>query len=242
MNCEGKVLGGTFFLLYSSIQGSSLNKQRGWSGVNYEKKQLNVQLKAQGIKDKRVLKAFQKVPRHLFVRAEDLDDAYENSPLPIGYGQTISQPFIVALMTEALELDADDKVLEIGTGSGYQTAILAELAHEVYSIEKVPQLAEGAERRLKQLSYRNIQITVGDGTRGWVENSPYNAIMVTAASPKVPPSLWQQLALEGRMVIPVGDMFVQDLLLLRKTEKGRTKISLGGCRFVPLLGEEGWKT
>ncbi len=211
--------------------------------MDYGKEQLlSLQLEAQGIKDERVLTAFQRVPRHKFVRAEDINNAYEDGPLPIGYGQTISQPFIVALMTEALQIDADDKVLEIGTGSGYQTAILAELAHEVYSVEKVPQLAEDAGQRLKQLGYKNIFIEVGDGTRGWLENSPYNAIIVTAASPKVPHSLWQQLAQEGRMVIPVGDMFIQDLLLLRKTEKGRTKNSLGGCRFVPLLGEEGWKS
>ncbi len=211
--------------------------------LDYSKEQmLNIQLKNQGIKDERVLKAFQKVPRHKFVRAEDIENAYEDGPLPIGYGQTISQPFIVALMTEALEIDENDKVLEIGTGSGYQTAILAELAREVYSVEKVPQLADEAGQRLKKLGYINIHIKVGDGTKGWLENSPYNAVIVTAASPQIPLSLWEQLAHEGRMVIPVGDMFIQDLLLLKKTEKGRTKISLGACRFVPLLGEEGWKS
>jgi len=199
------------------------------------------QLMSRGIKDERVLDAFRKVPRHKFVRPEDIDYAYEDGPLPIGHGQTISQPYIVALMTQALEIEETDKVLEIGTGSGYQTAILSILSKEVYSVEKVPHLAEVTREKLKAMGYDNIYIKIGDGTKGWAENAPYNAIMVTAASPKVPSSLWDQLALEGRLIIPVGDMFSQELQLLKKTEEGGVKTSLGGCRFVPLLGENGWE-
>lgn len=199
------------------------------------------QLMARGIKDERVLEAFRKVPRHKFVRAEDIDYAYEDGPLPIGEGQTISQPYIVALMTQALDIKETDKVLEIGTGSGYQGAILSLLAKEVYSVEKVPRLADITRERLKIMGFDNINIKVGDGTKGWKEHGPYDAIMVTAASPGLPPSLWEQLALGGRMIIPVGDMFSQELLLLEKTEEGKKKVSLGGCRFVPLLGENGWK-
>lgn len=199
------------------------------------------QLMARGIRDERVLEAFRKVPRHKFVRAEDMDYAYEDGPLPIGHGQTISQPYIVALMTQALEIEESDKVLEIGTGSGYQTAILAILAKEVYSVEKVPHLAEVTKDRLRIIGFDNFYIKIGDGSKGWPENAPYNAIMVTAASPQVPDSLWEQLDLGGRLVIPVGDMFSQELQVLRKTEEGRLKTSLGGCRFVPLLGEHGWQ-
>lgn len=200
------------------------------------------QLMSRGIKSEKVLDAFRKVPRHIFVRNEDDEYAYVDGPLPIGYGQTISQPYIVALMTEALELQQTHRVLEIGTGSGYQTAILTHLAHRVYSIEKVPELAEAAEKKLKSLGFDNVFIKVGDGTKGWKENSPYDAIIVTAASPQIPPSLWEQLAPEGRMVIPVGDRFFQTLIQLKKTAQGeRIKKSLGECRFVPLLGEEGWE-
>jgi len=204
-------------------------------------KMIAKQLISRGIKDDKVLNAFRKVPRHIFVRPEDDEYAYVDGPLPIGYGQTISQPFIVALMTEALEIQKTDRIMEIGTGSGYQTAILAQLAHQVYSVEKVPELAEAAELKLKSLGYDNVFIKVGDGTKGWKQNFPYDAIMVTAASPQIPPSLWEQLASKGRMVIPVGDRFFQNLLQLKKTVQGeKIKKSLGECRFVPLLGEEGW--
>ncbi len=202
---------------------------------------INQQLIARGIKDEKVLEAFRRVPRHKFVRPEDKDSSYDDGPLPIGQGQTISQPYIVALMTEALEIEGNDKVLEIGTGSGYQAAILAELAREVYSIERVSQLGEITQNKLKDMGYTNIFIKIGDGTKGWGENAPYNAIIITAASPKVPSSLWKQLAMGGRMIIPVGDLTSQNLLLLKKTDKGRVKYNLGGCRFVPLLGENGWR-
>ena len=199
------------------------------------------QLIARGIMDDKVIEAFRKVPRHSFVMPEQVEESYNDRPIPIGYGQTISQPYIVALMTEALEIEENDKVLEIGTGSGYQAAILAELAREVYSIERVKQLAEATQKKLKEMGYNNIYIKIGDGTKGWPENAPYNAIIVTAASPKVSSYLWEQLAIGGRMIVPVGDIALQELLLLKKTEKGETKHKLGGCRFVPLIGEEGWE-
>lgn len=224
-------------------QSTFLFFYKGGFPISEEKMEYMIakQLMARGIKNESVLDAFRKVPREKFVRPEDDEYAYADSPLPIGHGQTISQPFIVALMTEALELEGTEKVMEIGTGSGYQTAILAELASQVYSVEKVPELAETAEKKLKNLGYDNVFIKVGDGTKGWEEKSPYDAIMVTAASPQIPPSLWEQLAPEGRMVIPVGDRFFQTLLQLKKTDQGKmVKKSLGDCRFVPLLGEEGW--
>lgn len=204
-------------------------------------KMIAKQLMNRGIKDEKVLEAFRQVPRQEFVQDEDNDYAYSDGPLPIGHGQTISQPYIVALMTEALEIKKTDRVMEIGTGSGYQTAILASLACEVYSVEKVSALAKSAGKKLKSLGYGNIHVKVGDGTKGWKKNAPYDAIMVTAASPQVPPSLLEQLSPQGRMVIPVGDRYFQKLMLLVKTEDGEMKtFNLGDCRFVPLLGKEGW--
>ncbi|UNC93825.1 protein-L-isoaspartate(D-aspartate) O-methyltransferase [Candidatus Contubernalis alkalaceticus] len=204
-------------------------------------KMIAKQLVNRGIKDEKVLESFRQVPRQEFVQDEDNDYAYADGPLPIGHGQTISQPYIVALMTEALEIKKTDRVMEIGTGSGYQTAILANLAGQVYSVEKVSALAKAADKKLKNLGYENVQVKVGDGTKGWKKNAPYDAIMVTAASPQVPPSLLEQLSPQGRMVIPVGDRYFQKLMLLVKTLDGEMKtINLGDCRFVPLLGEEGW--
>lgn len=166
--------------------------------------------------------------------------AYADQPLPIDQRQTISQPYIVALMTEALQLSKDDKVLEIGTGSGYQAAVLAELCSAVYTIETIPDLAQKATAVLQELGYGNIIIKVTDGTRGWPEYQPYNGIIVTAGAPRVPQPLLDQLAEGGRLVIPVGDHELQQLLRLTRTPEGIVEDNLGGCRFVPLRGEYGW--
>ncbi len=199
------------------------------------------QIAARGIKDKRVLSAMLKVPRHLFVPEELRHQAYEDHPLPIGENQTISQPYIVALMTEALRLNGDEKVLEIGTGSGYQTAILAELAKEVYTVERIASLSERAREILNSLGYKNIHFKVGDGTKGWEEFAPYQAIIVTAAAKFIPEAYIKQLDTYGRLVIPVeeGGIFsFQDLKKIVKNPDGSiSEYSLGGCRFVPLIGE-----
>jgi protein-L-isoaspartate(D-aspartate) O-methyltransferase len=207
------------------------------SNSNYEQARRNMveyQIKARGIKDKRVLSAMLKVPRHLFVPEEMKDLAYRDEPLPIGYSQTISQPYIVAYMTEALKLRPEDKVLEIGTGSGYQTAILAELVREVYTIEIIPELSQRAEETLKSLGYTNIEFLIGDGSRGWPEKAPFDAILVSAAPAEVPPALVDQLQINGRLILPVGTDS-QELVLIKKTKKGLEKTSLIGVRFVPLI-------
>lgn len=202
---------------------------------------VETQIKARGIKDERVLKAMLKVPRHLFVDEALRDQAYGDFPLPIGEGQTISQPYIVALMTEALELKGIERVLEIGTGSGYQTAILAELALWVYTIERFPTLLERAKKVLKELGYKNISFKLDDGTLGWKEAAPFDAIIVTAASPDIPPPLVEQLAEGGRMVIPIGDEFSQTLIKgVKKGGKLHTK-ALEPVRFVKLVGAYGFK-
>lgn len=200
------------------------------------------ELRPSGITDERVLEVMRKVRREQFIPPSLRDRAYGNYPLPIGENQTISQPYIVALMTQALDLQPTDKVLEIGTGSGYQTAILAELAAMVYSIERLEVLADRARTTLYTLGYDNIYVIVGDGTLGLPEYSPYDKIIVTAAAPRVSDVLLAQLKNGGKMVIPVGNRFVQDLKLIEKALNGRIyKTSLGGCRFVPLIGKEGWK-
>ncbi|MFN3920852.1 MAG: protein-L-isoaspartate(D-aspartate) O-methyltransferase [Caldimicrobium sp.] len=200
------------------------------------------QIKNRGIIDEKVLKAMLKVPRHLFVDPALRDQAYGDYPLPIGEGQTISQPYIVALMTEALELKGSERVLEIGTGSGYQTAILAEIALWVYTIEKYPTLQERAKKILiQELGYKNITFKIGDGTLGWKEASPFDAIIVTAASPQIPPPLIEQLGEGGRIVIPVGDEFSQMLIKgIKKGGKLQTK-TLEPVRFVKLIGAYGFK-
>jgi protein-L-isoaspartate(D-aspartate) O-methyltransferase len=202
---------------------------------------VETQIKARGIKDERVLKAMLKVPRHLFVDEALRDQAYGDFPLPIGEGQTISQPYIVALMTEALELKGNERVLEIGTGSGYQTAILAELVLWVYTIERFPTLLERAKKALKELGYKNISFKLDDGTLGWKEASPFDAIIVTAASPDIPPPLVEQLTEGGRIVIPVGDEFSQTLIKgVKRGGKLHTK-ALEPVRFVKLVGAYGFK-
>ena len=193
------------------------------------------------IGDKRVIEAMRRVPRELFVLPENRDFAYEDIPLPIGYGQTISQPFIVALMTEALELRGDERVLEIGTGSGYQTAILAILAREVVTVERCEELLRSAEERLKKLGFKNIEFHLAGDELGWREGAPYDGIIVTAGAPKIPESLKDQLKDGGRMVIPVGSRYEQRLLRVRKVKSDYIVEDLGGCRFVPLIGKEAWE-
>jgi protein-L-isoaspartate(D-aspartate) O-methyltransferase len=194
------------------------------------------QIADRGVRDARVLAAMRKVPRHFFVPQDALPAAYLDQPLPIGHGQTISQPYIVAFMSEALELKPQDRVLEIGTGSGYQAAVLAELAREVYSIEIVEPLGKEAAARLKDLGYERVNLRIGDGYRGWPEAAPFDAIIVTAAPDHVPPALVEQLRKGGRMVLPVG-RFAQDLLRLRRTAKGVVQENLLPVRFVPMVGE-----
>ena len=193
------------------------------------------------IKDKRVLAVMSRVPRELFVPPESRHLAYEDSPLPIGYDQTISQPLIVALMTEVLELTGDEKMLEVGTGSGYQAAILAELARWVVTVERVPALAESSRKLFNSLGYTNIEVHLAEKTLGWPAKAPYDAIMVTAAAPSVPSDLLAQLAVGGRMVIPVGSRYAQELCRIIKGEEKDTVQNLGGCRFVSLIGRGAWE-
>jgi protein-L-isoaspartate(D-aspartate) O-methyltransferase len=194
------------------------------------------QIEERGVRDARVLAAMRKVPRHLFVPPDERSLAYDDTPLPIGYNQTISQPYVVAFMTEALELKPQDRVLEIGTGSGYQAAVLAELVREVYTVEIVVPLARQAEERLRQMGYANVHVRSGDGYRGWPQAAPFEAIMVTAAPDHVPPPLVEQLREGGRLVLPLG-RWEQDLIRLRRTPKGITRESLLPVRFVPMTGE-----
>ncbi len=199
------------------------------------------QICARGIREPAVGAAFRKVPRHLFLPASQQSEAYEDHPVGIGKGQTISQPYMVALMTEELGIEEGHRVLEIGTGSGYQTAILAELASEVYTVERIAELSETAQGLLGQLGHENIRFLAGDGTVGWPEHKPYDRIIVTAGGPRVPSSLVDQLAVGGRLVIPVGDTFHQSLTVVTKTEKGTHEKRGCGCVFVKLIGEEGWE-
>ena len=194
------------------------------------------QIFARGIRDPRVLEALRKVPRHRFVPPAVQPYAYEDSALPIGLGQTISQPYVVAFMTDSLELQPQDRVLEIGTGSGYQAAVLSLLAREVYSMEIVERLGREAEARLKEMGYANVHVRIGDGYRGRPEAAPFDANIVTAAPPDVPPALVAQLRPAGRMVVPVG-RYVQDLIRLRRTAKGLERESLLPVRFVPMVPE-----
>ena len=202
---------------------------------------LLAELRRQGIGDERVLAAIRRVPRDRFVPAASRDEAWANVALPIGAGQTISQPFVVALMTEALALRGLERVLEIGTGSGYQTAVLAELAAEVVSVERHPELATEAEATLRQLGYHNVAIHVGDGTTGWPDAAPYDRIIVTAAGPRVPPPLLAQLHEDGgRLVIPVGEPDDQQLVVVERQGDRTRERRLGSVRFVPLIGRAGW--
>ncbi len=194
-----------------------------------------------GIRAPRVLEALLAVPRHDFVPADYVSIAYADQPLPIGEGQTISQPFMVAAMTEALELTGTERVLEVGTGSGYQAAVLSLLAAEVYTVESHASLALAARQRLERLGYSNVHIHVGDGTLGLPSAAPFDAIVVSAAAPRVPPPLLEQLAEGGRLVIPVGPADHQELFQVRKTGGQTTSLFLHDCRFVPLVGRHGWR-
>ena len=198
------------------------------------------QIEARGIADPNVLDAMRKVPRHLFVSDALMDQAYADHPLPIGEQQTISQPYIVAHMTQALALGPDDRVLEIGTGSGYQAAILAQIVFRVYTIETIRSLHMRARKLFDQLNYSNIVTRYGDGTNGWKDESPFDAIMVTAGAPDIPAPLVSQLDVGGRMVLPVGGRLTQEMVKLYRDEDGIHQTTLGGCRFVKLVGDYGW--
>lgn len=195
----------------------------------------------QRIDDEHVVEAMERVPREFFVPYASRHTAYDDIPLPIEMGQTISQPFIVALMTEALELTGKERVLEVGTGSGYQAAILAQLASKVISVERHPQLIDSARRMLASLGYKNVEIHLAGDSIGWPEGAPYDGIIVTAGAPKVPQELLDQLAEGGRLVIPVGSRFEQQLLKVTNRKGELVKENLGGCRFVPLIGGEAWR-
>ena len=212
-----------------------------YSLLDKAKDQLLAELRLD-VRDPRVLATMASVPRERFVSEDLRPSAYENRPLPIGHGQTISQPLIVAMMTEALRLTGEEKVLELGTGSGYQAAILAELAAEVVTVERIAALAERAAAVLAELGYHNVRVHVAGETLGWPEEAPYDGIVVTAGAPEVPRVLLNQLAPDGRLVIPVGARDVQELLLVAKTARGLTTRRLGPCRFVPLVGNSAWST
>lgn len=198
------------------------------------------QIAARGLDDQRVLSAMKEVPRHLFVPPPYDRSAYEDCPLPIGSGQTISQPYIVALMTELLTLQPTDSVLEIGTGCGYQAAILAALVQQVTTIERIPEVARLAKTNLAAVGSKNIEVIVGDGTLGYPQNAPYNGIIITAATPSVPRPLIEQFGEGGRLVAPVGGHDIQELIRIRKTRGAIDEDHHGGVRFVPLIGECGW--
>ena len=211
------------------------------AGYDGPRRRMVERLRERGIKDPRVLAAFRTVPRHLFVSEALRDQAYGDYPLPIGEQQTISQPYIVAEMTQALALCKDDRVLEIGTGSGYQAAVLAEIVFRVYTIERIRALYIQARKLLDRLNYHNIIMRCSDGTTGWQDESPFDAIMVTAGAPEVPEKLLDQLATGGRMIVPVGNQHSQDLIKITKDKDGIHRSNLGGCRFVKLIGAQGWK-
>lgn len=200
------------------------------------------QLRRRGIFDQRVLRAMEEVPRHRFVPEESRVSAYEDRPLPIGQGQTISQPYIVALMLQTLELTGDEKALEVGTGSGYQAALLGWLVKQVYTVEIIPELAETARTLLKELQFDNVEVVAANGSIGWKAGAPYDAIIVAAASPLIPRSLIEQLQEGGRLVLPVGTRYEQRLLRIRKDGHEVRTEDLGSCAFVPLVGAEGWKS
>jgi protein-L-isoaspartate(D-aspartate) O-methyltransferase len=202
---------------------------------------VSLQLEGRGIEDARVLAAMRAVPRHEFVPPELREHAYLDEPLPIGDGQTISQPYMVALMTEALQVRDGERLLEIGTGSGYQAAILAEMGAEVFTLERLPLLAEGAARRLHRLGYHRVHVRCADGNDGWPEAAPFDAVLITAAAREIPRGPLQQLKPLGRIVLPIGTEDAQQLVRVRRTDCGFREDYLGGCRFVKLIGKHGWE-
>jgi protein-L-isoaspartate(D-aspartate) O-methyltransferase len=243
---RGMVLPGLFFVLGALLAvscgdgkpaASSVTPTTRENEAERRARMVETQIVARGVRDPRVLAVMREVPRHLFVPEGESAHAYEDHPLPIGWNQTISQPYIVALMTELAEISSEEKVLEIGTGSGYQSAVLARLAREVYSIEIVPGLAQESADRLKKMGYTNATVREGDGYRGWPEHAPFDAIIVTAAPDRIPQPLLDQLAPGGRMVIPVGKFF-QELKVLSKDKSGRiSEKDILPVRFVPMTGE-----
>ena len=211
--------------------------------MNFERireQMVEEQLVSRGVRDQRVTEAMKKVPRHLFVEKALWERAYEDHPLPIGDGQTISQPFMVGTMTQALGLQGKEKVLEIGTGSGYQSAVLAELADQVFTIERVESLSKKAQDIIGQLNYQNVVLRMGDGCLGWREFSPFDGILVTAGAPEVPKVLFEQIKDGGRMIIPIGGSKSQELILVRKKGEKMKKETLCSCVFVPLIGRGAW--
>jgi len=218
------------------------DKKAGESDFQRERQAMvEDQLRRRGISDPRVLEAMGKVPRHLFVPEGYQDSAYDDRPLPIGEGQTISQPYMVAIMTESLELKGRERVLEIGTGSGYQAAILAELARELFTMERIPSLTQNAQKVLREQGYKNIFFRTGDGSRGWPEEAPFDGIIVTAGAPEIPPTFKSQLAEGGRLVIPTGPRYTQTLYKLTRQGDHFAEEDITGCVFVPLVGEYGWE-
>jgi len=199
------------------------------------------QLRRRGISDPRVLEAMGKVPRHLFVPGDYQESAYDDRPLPIGEGQTISQPYMVAIMTQSLELKGRERVLEIGTGSGYQAAVLAGLSREVYTMERIPGLTQNAQKILREQGYTNIFFRTGDGSKGWPEEAPFDGIIVTAGAPEIPQNFKSQLADGGRLVIPTGTRYTQTLFKLTREGDQFIEEDITGCVFVPLVGDYGWE-
>jgi protein-L-isoaspartate(D-aspartate) O-methyltransferase len=228
------------FLIQKKLKGLQRLMAHGHDFALSREKMVKEQLIARGIRDERLLQAMGKIPRHLFIEEALTGEAYNDHPVPIGEKQTISQPYIVALMTEALELKGDESTLEIGTGSGYQTSILAELSSRVYTIERIKSLLVNARKLLAQLGYDNILFKAFDGTLGWKEYAPFDAIMITAGAPHIPRPLVDQLADNGRMIVPVGDKFTQELIKVQRKGKDLKQENLGGCRFVNLIGVHGW--
>ncbi len=229
----------SLFLIFFVSSGCIPQNKPSRDFAEEREQMVNSQIKERGITDTRVVEAMMKVPRHLFVPEPYTSGAYDDTPLPIGYNQTISQPYIVAFMTEALQLKPTDHVLEIGTGSGYQAAILAEICDSVYTIDIIKQLTDGAGKILDQLGYKNIMIRHGDGYLGWPEHGPFNAIIVTCAATQVPQALQDQLAEGGRMIIPVGEQGVQELILMKKKNGRFRQESVLPVRFVPMINDKG---
>ena len=236
-NASGKNQGGSEVKNKKAVTtNKGVQKPKPHGRVKEREAMVKNQLAGRDIRDKLVLDAMRRVPRHLFIPENLRREAYEDHPVPIGLRQTISQPYIVAFMTQILKLKKDDRVLEIGTGSGYQAAILAELAKEVYTIEIIPELGTQSKKLLADLGYKNIHVRVGDGYKGWPDKAPFNAVIVTAAPPKIPQPLLNQLKIGGRMIIPVGNTR-QELVLIRRTEKGFERRSILPVAFVPMTGE-----
>jgi protein-L-isoaspartate(D-aspartate) O-methyltransferase len=216
------------------------NPEAAWTAQRQE--MIERQLRERGISDTRVLEAMAKVPRHAFVGAQDQADAYVDRPIGIGEQQTTSQPYIIAAMLQAAEIQSQDRVLEVGAGSGYQTALLAELAREVFAVERYPSLADSARQILERLGYQSVTVIAGDGSLGLPKYAPFDVIIVSAAAPYIPPALMDQLAMGGRLVIPVGDPQQQVLQLAHRDTDGISVTALEGCRFVPLIGQQGFVT